>query len=63
MTNQTKNIGEGVPKQIFNQFLKKLEEEKVAIDVITRLNKTLIKHGNVSETAIKLALFSNNIEI
>ncbi len=60
MTDQTNNPVTGVPKQIFDQFLKKLEEEKTAADVIARLSKTLIEQGDVSGTAIKTALFSDN---
>lgn len=60
MTDQINNLVTGVPKQIFVQLLKKLEEEKIPADVITRLNKTLIEQGDVSETAIKTALFSDN---
>lgn len=60
MEEQANNLVTGVPKQVFDQFLKKLEEEKVAVDVITRLNKALIEQGDISETAIKTALFSDN---
>ena len=60
MTEQNNNPVTGIPKQIFDQFLKKLEEEKTEADVITRLNKTLMEQGDVSETAIKTALFSDN---
>jgi len=60
MKEQANNLVTGVPKQVFDQFLKKLEEKKVAVDVITRLNKALIEQGDVSETAIKTALFSDN---
>lgn len=60
MADQTNNPVTGVPKQIFDQFLKKLEEEKTAADVVTRLNKALIEQGDISETAIKTALFFDN---
>jgi len=50
----------GVTKQIFEQFLKKLEEEKVATDLIGRLRKTIIERGETSETVIKAAIFSDN---
>ncbi len=60
MTDQTNNPVTGVSKQIFDQFLKKLEEKKTAADVVSRLNKALIEQGDVSETAIKTALFSDN---
>jgi hypothetical protein len=60
MIDQINNPVIGVPKQIFIQLLKKLDEEKIPTDVITRLNKTLVEQGDVSETAIKTALFSDN---
>lgn len=60
MTNQINNPVIGVPKQIFGQLLKKLEEEKIPADVVIRLKETLIEQGDVSETAIKTALFSDN---
>ena len=59
-SEQTNNSVTGVPKQVFDQFLEKLEEKKVASNVITRLKETLVGRGDVSDTAIKAALFSDN---
>ena len=47
----------GIPKQAFEQFLGALEKKEVSIDVINRLRKTLIETGDVSEAAVKEALF------
>lgn len=53
-----------VPQQVFDQFLKELEEQKVPEEVIERLRKTLIENGRVSVEALKTALFSNdNIKV
>jgi hypothetical protein len=50
----------GVPKQVFEKFLNELEGKKVTADVVARLKKTLIDHGDISETAIKTALFDDD---
>ncbi|MDA2922462.1 hypothetical protein MYX07_04330 [Patescibacteria group bacterium AH-259-L07] len=59
-SEQTNNPVTGVPKQVFDQFLKKLEDKKIASDVIMRLKETLIGQGDMSDTAMKAALFLDN---
>jgi hypothetical protein len=59
-TEQSSHPVTGVPKQAFEQFLKALEEKGASPDVVSRLRKTLIDHGDVSDAAIRAALFPNN---
>lgn len=49
----------GVPKQAFEQFLSALKEKNVSKDVVDRLQKTLVEQGDVSEPAVKAALFGD----
>ena len=59
----TKNTGDkiiSVPQQIFDQFLKELETQKVAQEVIVRLRKTIVENGQISVDALKSSLFSND---
>lgn len=59
-TDQQKNPVTGVPKQAFEQFLSALEKKNISAEVLTRLRKTLIEDGDVSDTAVKVALFPDN---
>lgn len=54
------NSATGVPKQVFEKFLVDLPEKGVSVDVVARLQKTLIDQGNITEFAIKKALFGDN---
>lgn len=63
MKLSTNNPVTGVTKQVFDQFLRKLEERKIASDVMERLKKTLIEQGDISEFAIRTALFSENTTV
>jgi hypothetical protein len=55
------NLVTGVPKQAFEQFLKKLrEQDGISADIVERLSKTLIEQGNISDAAIRAALFGDN---
>lgn len=49
-----------VPQQVFEQFLKELETQKVSEEVIVRLRKTLVDNEQISVEALKMALFSND---
>lgn len=49
-----------VPQQVFEQFLKELETQKVPEEVIERLRKTLVDNGQISVEALKESLFSND---
>ena len=49
-----------VPQQVFEQFLKELETQKVPEEVIARLRKTLVDNGQISVEALKESLFSND---
>ncbi len=59
-TTQPQNPVNGVPKQAFEQFLEALKNKGVSSEVIERLRKTLVERGDVSEAAIKAALFPDN---
>ena len=48
-----------VSQQVFEQFLKELETQKVPEEVIVRLRKTLVDNGQISVEALKESLFSN----
>lgn len=50
----------GVPKQAFEQFLETLKNKGVSPEIVERLRKTLVEHGDVSEVAVKAALFPDN---
>lgn len=53
-----------IPKQAFEQFLKELsKKEGVSSNMIENLKKTIIEKDNISEDAIKNALFSEDNEI
>ena len=61
--NKTKIIDSkmlSVPQQVFEQFLKELETQKVPEEVIARLRKTLVDNGQISVEALKESLFSND---
>ena len=61
---ETQNGVTGVPRQVFEKFLKDLQEKGVVADVITRLQKTLIDQSSTSEASVKQALFGDsNIDI
>lgn len=49
-----------VPQQVFDQFLKELETQKVSEEVIERLKKVLMENENISSEALKAALFSGD---
>lgn len=59
-TEQTENPVTGVPKQVFEKFLADLAEKNISVDVISRLHKTLIERGSISEFEVKKALFDDN---
>lgn len=59
-TKQPNNPVTGVPKQAFEHFLIELEKKGVSPDVVARLKKTIIDQGDVSDGAIKAALFPDN---
>lgn len=46
-----------VPAQIFEQFLVALEEAKMPADLVERLRDTIIGERDLSDRAIKAALF------
>jgi hypothetical protein len=60
MTENTDNKIISVPQQIFDQFLKELETQKVSEEIIARLRKTLVENGQISVEALKIALFAND---
>lgn len=60
MMKNTDNKIISVPQQIFDQFLKELETQKVPEEVIARLRKTLVENGQISVEALKTALFAND---
>ena len=60
MLKNTDNKITSLPQQIFEQFLKELEEKKVSQEVVSRLKKTLIDNQQTSVDALKEALFSGD---
>lgn len=59
-TEQPQKPVTGVPKQAFEQFLDALKNKGISSEVVEHLRKALIERGDVSEVAIKAALFPNN---
>lgn len=59
MTDEKNNKITSVPQQVFNQFLKELEAQKIPEEVISRLRKTLLEDRQISVDKLKTALFSN----
>jgi len=57
MSDQEKNQQADVPTQVFEGFLRALEKEGVAQEVVQRLKKTLIEEGKFSDKQLKSALF------
>jgi hypothetical protein len=51
-----------IPSQIFEKFLEELKVSGVSNEIIERLSTTLLAERNVTETAIKLAIFPNQPE-
>lgn len=49
-----------VPKQIFEQYLAKLADEKFPVDVVERLRSALIDEGDFSEASLRSALFETD---
>ena len=49
-----------VPQQVFEQFLKELETQKVPEEVIVRLKKTLVSNEQISIESLRESLFSND---
>ena len=60
MTKKTDNKILSVPQQVFDQFLKELETQKVPEELVARLRKTLVDNDQISVEALKAALFSND---
>lgn len=58
-TKKTEKIS-NVPRQLFEQFLKELEKQKVPEEVVKRLVDTLVNNGQISVKALKAALFEDN---
>jgi hypothetical protein len=46
-----------VPKQIFEQTLAKLADQKLPDEIVARLRKALIEDATFNEAAIRTALF------
>ena len=46
-----------VPSQIFEKFLEELKLSGVSDEIIERLRTPFLKKRNITETAIKLAIF------
>ncbi len=46
----------GIPKEIIEKFLKRLEAEKFPTNIIERLNESILEKGDISDATIKSAL-------
>jgi len=55
-SKQTKGQPE-IPRQLFETFLHKLETADIPLGVVERLRRTIIREMNLSDKAIKAALF------
>lgn len=49
-----------IPSQTFEKFMEKLKDDGVSSDVIQNLRKTILEKGNLSESAIRAALFGED---
>jgi hypothetical protein len=49
-----------IPQEIIGKFLDQLTAEKISPDIVSRLRKTMLEEGDISETAIRVALTAGN---
>lgn len=54
----TQNPVTGVPKKVAEEFIAALEKKGISAEVIARLKDTLLKQGDLTEEALKKALFN-----
>jgi hypothetical protein len=61
MNDAQSNLGSvGIPEQIIEEFIRELAIQKLPDDVVAQLSDTLLKKKDISEIAIKAALFSSD---
>jgi hypothetical protein len=58
MTDQSKSAStKDVPTQVFEKFVEALREADLPDELVTRMQTTLIEKENLSEAALRTALF------
>jgi hypothetical protein len=57
---QSGNPPSEIPKQIFGTFLDELKKDGASEDLLHRLRKVLLEETNLTENAIRAAIFSDS---